>query len=295
MKVRPMSAYIGAEVEGVDVAGEFSQDDIDEIRKALLSWKTLVFRNQHLEPDSHVAFAGRFGKVTPAHPIYGAFGQHPDIWEITGVGRMDDRDPQTLVENNWHTDMTYAPNPPAISVLRAVEVPEYGGDTQWANSATAYRKLSAPLRDLIDRLWAVHRESLQLEYSDRSPSAEVSDREAARSAVHPVVRVHPETGERSIFVSRRWTKHIEGLTHRESQYLLDLLHEHMTRPEFTVRVRWNPGDVVMWDNRCTTHIEPIDHFDLPVRRVMHRVTITGTRPVGVEGTASRVLVGAEFG
>lgn len=295
MEVLPLAAHVGAEVTGVDLADQLDSEVIEQIRAALLQWKVVVFRHQHLDPEAHVAFAGRFGKVTPAHPIYAALGQHPDIWEITGIGRMDDQRPETLVENSWHTDVTYAPNPPAFSVLRAVDVPAYGGDTQWANSVTAYEKLSAPLRQFIDGLWAVHREALQLELSDLSPSAEAGAASLPRSALHPVVRVHPETGERCIFVNRRFTKHVDGLTHRESVHLLNLLHEHMTRPDFTVRVRWNPNDVVMWDNRCTTHIEPIDHFDLPIRRVMHRVTIAGTAPVGVGGSESRALVGAEFG
>jgi alpha-ketoglutarate-dependent taurine dioxygenase len=298
MQVEPLTLCTGAVVLGVDLAAPIERETAMEIRDALLRWKVLFFREQRLDPASHVAFARHFGEVTPAHTIRGGIPGHPEVWELNDRAYIDPtaKSRANVVQQNWHADITYAPNPPAISILRAVEVPELGGDTQWVNAAMAYTKLSPPLRDFCDGLRAVHRESLQLENTDLVLSTARDDdpRGLPLSTIHPVVRVHQVTAERVLFVNPRFTKSIEGMTQRESQHLLGLLFEQVTRLDLSVRFRWRGGDVAMWDNRAVVHLEPVDYTEVECTRVMHRVTIVGTVPYGVDGRESTVVKGAAF-
>ena len=189
----------------------------------------------------------------------------------------------------WHTDITATHNPPAASVLRGEIVPPYGGDTQWTNLAAAYRALSPTMQAFVDGLRGVH----SFGQAATNNTKEYNDRVQAHRYVseHPLVRVHPETGERVLFVSPSFLKSIVGLSPRESQGVLELLWEHAVRPEFTARFKWEPGSVAMWDNRATSHLAPRDIFDTDFERQFYRVTILGDVPVGVDGKPSTSIEG----
>jgi taurine dioxygenase len=193
----------------------------------------------------------------------------------------------------WHTDVTAAVNPPAASILRAEVVPEIGGDTTWTNLAAAYAGLSAPVRAFVDTLRAEHRYGgSDKPTGDSNYARRVNDNLLV--AIHPVVRVHPVTGERALFVNPGFTSHIVDVEPRESRAILDLLYAELTRPEYTVRFRWEPGSVAFWDNRATAHLAPADLDHLDVRRTLHRVTVIGDRPVGPDGRESELVAGRPF-
>lgn len=294
IEVRPVAGYIGAEIGGVDLAARLSDQAVQEIRSALLKHKVVFFRNQkRVGHGEQVAFAGRFGEVTYAHPHEDEpFAEHPEILPIDNK-RFEQRYGRRIAsyESRWHTDVTAAVNPPAASILRAVKVPSFGGDTTWTNLVAAYENLSAPLRALADQLRAEHRFGIHLQDSSKYLAR---IRENPLVSIHPVVRVHPETGERALFVSPGFTSHIVGIPRHESDALLGLFFEQIARPAFTVRFRWEPGDIAFWDNRATAHLAPQDINHLDVERVLYRVTLTGDIPVGVDGVKSEIVEGKIF-
>jgi taurine dioxygenase len=196
-------------------------------------------------------------------------------------------------ESRWHTDVTAVVNPPAASILRAVNVPSIGGDTQWTNLVAAYEGLSAPLRALADTLKAEHRFNARLNLPSNS---KIAQRIAANPlvSIHPVVRVHPETGERALFVNPGFTSHILDVSRQESDLLLELFFNQIAKPAYTTRFRWNNGDIAFWDNRATSHLAPQDLDHIEVERVLYRTTITGDVPVGVDGFRSQVVEGEAF-
>ncbi|WP_414751906.1 TauD/TfdA dioxygenase family protein [Anabaena sp. CCY 9910] len=295
IEVKPVSGFIGAEIGGVDLSTHLQDETIQEIRKALLKWKVVFFRNQNIDHAAQIAFTGRFGEVTYAHP-------HEDE-PIEGYSQILPIDRsryerrnglrRSSYESRWHTDVTAAINPPAGSILRAVNVPSIGGDTQWTNLVAAYEGLSAPLRSLADGLKAEHRFNARL----RLPSnSKIAQRIAANPivSIHPVVRVHPETGERALFVNPGFTSHILDVSPQESELLLELFFNQITKPAYTTRFRWNNGDIAFWDNRATAHLAPQDLDHLEVERVLYRTTITGDVPVGVNGFRSEIVEGELF-
>ena len=277
LSVEPLTITIGATVSAVDLASELTPDVVAGIRAALLERKVLVFPGQRLTPDSHRAFAAALGELTPAHPIVpGLDAAHPEIYVLdSGDGGK---------APVWHTDVTFTRTPPLGSVLRAVDLPPTGGDTCWTDLEADYLALSPQLRRLADQLEAVHdgRKDFE-EYLNVRLSGEGNlwEGERVRSldpVTHPVVRVHPETGRRGLFVNPGFTTHIKDVTETESRALLDVFFAVIGRPEHSVRHRWSPGDVVVWDNRATAHYAVDDYGDQ--RRVMHRITIRGDQPVG---------------
>jgi taurine dioxygenase len=281
VEVLPLSKHTGAEIRGVDLADDLDDATIRRIRDALLRWKVVFFRHQHLTRDAHVALGSRFGEVALAHPTLPArFPERPEILVIEKEPQSD-APGGSAIDHRWHTDVTYVDAPPMGSILRAVQVPPYGADTEWTNLAAAYATLSEPVRTMIDGLTAVHENVLHLV---RGEPTELMRAFMAKhlSAVHPVVTVHPETGERILYVNPDYTAYIVELSRRESRHVLACLNEHLTGREFTVRYRWEPGDVAFWDNRASAHIAPNDVPD-GYHRVMERVTLVGTRPVGVDG------------
>ncbi|MCK9931875.1 TauD/TfdA family dioxygenase [Frankia sp. Mgl5] len=294
--VRPLSGYTGAEIHGVDLREELDDATVAEIRSALLTWKVVFFRDQNLDHAQQVAFGRRFGKLTPAHPHETAPPEgFPEILPIDSrryAQLFGNR--KVTYDNGWHTDVTALVNPPAGSILRADIVPPYGGDTAWTNLVAAYQALPEPLRTLADSLRARHSFSLPIfdggEYGKRIASNPLV-------AIHPVVRVHPETGERALFVSPSFTardNEIIGLSARQSHRVLELFYEQIARPEFTVRFKWNPGDIAFWDNRATAHLGPSDLGHLDFDRVLYRVTLEGDVPVGVDGAESELVAGQPF-
>jgi alpha-ketoglutarate-dependent taurine dioxygenase len=294
LTIRPVAGYIGADIDGVDLSQPLPDETVEEIKQALHRHKVVFFRGQQLDHASQIAFGRRFGELTYAHPHDNAPPEeYPEIFTVDparfekrfGKGFRD--------EYRWHTDVTAAVNPPAGSILRAEIVPDFGGDTQWTNLVAAYEGLSAPVRAFVDTLRAEHRYG--------GSRGVTGDNEYARAvndnllvAVHPVVRVHPETGERALFVNPGFTSRIVDVSASESTHVLGLLFAEITRPEYTVRFRWQPGHVAFWDNRATAHIAPRDLEHRDVARRLHRVTLLGDVPVGPDGRESEIVAGRPF-
>ncbi|MGW2152490.1 TauD/TfdA dioxygenase family protein [Nonomuraea sp. NPDC001699] len=285
LTITPVAGRIGAEITGVRLAPDLRPDVVAELRQALLTHKVIFLRGQeHLDEQGQVGFARLLGEPTAAHPTVPALHGNAHILDLDySNGHKVDR---------WHTDVTFVDRPPLASVLRAVVVPEAGGDTLWANTVSAYDNLPAELRDLLDRLRAVH--TNQYDYV-RAATVDERAREHAEAFTstlfeteHPVVRVHPETGERSILLGD-FAKRLSGLSGHTSGSIIRLVQEHVTEVENTVRWRWSPGDVAIWDNRATQHRVVHDFGDRPRR--LHRVTIAGDLPVGVDGRTSTALSG----
>ncbi|GAB7549148.1 TauD/TfdA dioxygenase family protein [Cupriavidus sp. PET2-C1] len=292
VQVSPLSAHIGAEIHGVDLTRPLSTEEIAAIRGALLRWKVVFFRDQALTHASQIAFARQFGELTVGHPVFGHVDGYPELYSVAKNRKANRFQGQSNQRpwTGWHTDVTAAVNPPAASILRGVTIPPYGGDTQWTNLVAAYRALSAPMRQFVDGLRGVHRFTAPAGARATQEFNQLVNR-ASLVSEHPLVRVHPETGERALYVSPSFLKSLKGFSPRESQQLLELLFEHVVRPEFTVRFRWQPDSVAFWDNRATAHLAPTDVFDLDFDRQLHRVTLVGDVPVGPDGLQSTAIGG----
>lgn len=282
LDIRPITPAIGAEIAGIDLAG---LDDVTfaAIRRTLLDRLVIVFRDQHLSPEDHLAFARRFGELEPPHPVFAHLPEHPQ------VSVLETRGDQGVYNDEWHTDVTFRPRPAMGSILYARIIPESGGDTLWASMYAAYDSLAAPVKAMIDGLTALHdicgggpygrsRSYREILLARPDGPRRLQQIESDFPPVsHPVVRTHPETGRRALFVNRSFTTRIEGFSKLESAWLLGMLLEHAEQTAFQMRHRWRVNDLVMWDNRCTQHIAVADYA--PARRVMHRVTVEGDRPV----------------
>jgi alpha-ketoglutarate-dependent sulfate ester dioxygenase len=293
--VHPLTGWIGAQIDGVDLAQPLTDDQVRQIREALLRWKVVFFRGQELDHAAHVRFAEAFGDPTPAHPLFDSVADEnfPTVYPVFR-GRKKARYADAGFDRTaWHADVTAALNPPAASILRAEVIPPYGGDTQWSNMVVAYEQLSKPVRDFVDGLRAVHRFSVP---EGAAATSDYQQRLQRRPLVteHPVVRVHPETGERALYVNSTFTQHIVGLSPRESRHILELLYEHIGRPEFTVRFKWEPGSVAFWDNRSTVHLAPSELEPVEGDRRLFRVTLVGDVPVGPDHQPSTALEGEPF-
>lgn len=283
-EVRRLSGHIGVEVVGLSDVLPWAKTHLLGLLERHL---VVVLRNQFLSHADQVALARTLGEPTPAHPVVPGHPDHPEILELDAArGGKNAR---------WHTDVTFVQNPPAASVLVADHTPNYGGDTQWVSMRAAYSVLSPALRDMVTNLEAVHRISPLAYWGEPFDSALTRDDalklydDALRvpPVSHPVVRIHPSTGEPALFVNPGFTTHIVGMSRIESDNLLKLLYEHCTQPEFVYRHRWHAGDVVMWDNRATMHYAVDDYGE--VERRMRRVTVRGTTPVGPLGQTSTVV------
>jgi taurine dioxygenase len=301
-RIEQVAGHIGAEVSGVDLGSDLDEATVARIRAALLAHRVLFFRGQHLDHARQVAFARRFGPLTYAHPHdESAPEDHPEVFTIDprrhaqtyGIDPLDELRQQVSYLGSWHTDVTAAVNPPAASILRAEVVPAIGGDTTWTNLVAAYEGLSAPLRALADGLRAEHRYGANIE-PDGAEGYTTKTTRNLLVAIHPVVRVHPETGERALFVNPGFTRRIVELSAAESRTVLDLFFHQITRLAYTVRFRWRPGDVAFWDNRATAHLGAEDVDLATVERRLHRVTLIGDRPVGPDGFVSELVSGTEF-
>jgi alpha-ketoglutarate-dependent sulfate ester dioxygenase len=290
--VAPLTLHIGAEISGVDLTKPLPPDQLKEVRDAFLKWKVVFFRGQHLDHAQHVAMARQFGEPTIGHAVFGHVEGHPEIYSVAKNRTANENRTAMMVTpwSGWHADITAAVNPPLASILRGVTIPPYGGDTFWTNLAAAYTGLSQTMRGFVDGLRGIHnfapRESAK-------PGSEYNERVKRRALAseHPLVTVHAETGERVLFVSPSFLKSIVGLTPRESQKILEILWEHVTRPEYTVRFKWNEGDIAFWDNRSTVHLAPRDIFESDFDRQLYRITLVGEPLVGVDGKPSRSIEG----
>jgi alpha-ketoglutarate-dependent taurine dioxygenase len=284
IEIQKVTAHIGARISGVDIAKPLDDETIAALRAALSEHKALVFDAVDLDDEGQQAFARQFGDLTTAHPTVPAVDGAPNVLPV---------DSERGRANHWHTDVTFVLNPPQASTLRSITIPPYGGETLIANSAAAYRDLPEPLRALADTLWAEHTN----DYDYAVPDEAIGEEQAAQRAqftsikyrtAHPVVRVHPLTGERGLFIGG-FAQRILGLSVSESRKILDLLQAYVTRPENILRWRWSPDQLVLFDNRITQHYA-IDNYDGLPRR-LHRVTVAGDVPVGIEGKESYSIAG----
>lgn len=269
-----LSPAIGAVVEGINLSQPLDTDLRDTLSAALLQHQVLFFRNQDISPLQQRDFAAWFGDLH-IHPLYPKIADIPQIM-VLDTAQNDLRDNAI-----WHTDVTFIDTPPLGSVLAARQLPPYGGDTLWASGTAAWRALSPRLQQLLDGLTATHdfTKSFPLERFGQTPEALARYEETRRTTPpvsHPVVRTHPVSGEKALFVSDGFTTRINELEPAESAALLAFLFAHYARPEFSVRWRWQPGDVAFWDNRVTQHYAVDDYR--PAHRIMHRATILGDKP-----------------
>ncbi len=270
VEVVRLAAGLGAEIRGVDLREPLDDATFDTIRRAWLEHLVLVFRAQHLDHRAHLAFSRRFGALDD-HASIPKF-RHPEHEEILLVANQEVAGRRQPVGRQWHADLTTTARPARAALLRCEVIPPVGGDTMFANMAMAYERLSVPMRRLIDELWAVHDLTIAAHNRGRGDLDEV--RRRTPPIAQPMVRRHPDTGRKALFVSEMVTSRIEGLNEDESRAILDCLFRHSTRPEFTYRHRWSAGDLVCWDNCATLHLA-LDDYDLDEPRRMYRTTLLG--------------------
>ena len=273
IRIRPLSGALGADVSGVDLA-VLNDATFAAVREAFLAHLVLVFPEQRITPAQQIAFTARFGPVE-AHPLRtrGTVKGHPEVLVLENSKRRPG-----LRNDFWHSDISYAVEPPLGSALYALEVPEGCGDTMFCNMYVAHEGLSDGMRRMLGRLTAMHTGERLIE---RNKAAAVSNPalvEVSPEVEHPVVRTHPETGRKALYVNPYYTSRFADMSGAESRPLLDFLAAQATRPENVYRHRWRQGDLVLWDNRCTMHYAVYDYDESQVRR-MHRTTAAGDRPV----------------
>jgi len=272
IEVKPVAGALGAEIHGVDLASALSEQTIAEIRRAWLAHLVVYFRDQELDADAFMAFAKTIGEPVE-YPFVKGMEGYPEIITVAKL-------PHETVNFGgvWHSDTTYLERPPMATMLIAREVPPFGGDTLWASMYAAYESLSPALQTLIADLWAVNTSAMADVSKTREDRIKDSGYEDLReySAKHPVVRTHPETGRKALYVNPAHTERFVGMTVDESRPLLQYLFQQATRPEHTVRFHWEVGSLALWDNRCAWH-NPINDYQ-GYTRVMHRITLAGDVP-----------------
>jgi taurine dioxygenase len=276
LTVRPTSAAVGGEIEGLDLAAPLSPTTVEEIRRALGEHGVVFFRDQTLTPDQHVAFARRFGEIN-VNRFFKAVDGYPMIAEV----RKEAGQTQNI-GGNWHTDHSYDEAPAMGSILYARELPDTGGDTLFASMYAAYDALSEGLKHTLEGLRAVHSSRHAFGVGSYGSRGDLGGRvlnpeAASQDAVHPVVVRHPGSGRKALYVNPAFTVRLDGWTDEESRPLLQYLYQHAARPEFSCRFQWRKGSVAFWDNRCTWHYALNDYHGH--RRLMHRITVEGV-PLG---------------
>ncbi len=291
IEVTPLTLHIGAEIGGVDLTRPLPEQQLKQVREAFLKWKVIFFRNQNLDHPQHVAMARQFGEPTIGHAVFGHVEGYPEIYSVAKNRTANEKyDAMTVTPwFGWHTDVTAAVNPPSASILRGVTIPPYGGDTLWTNLAAAYAGLSETMRGFVDGLRAIH--AFEPRGDGKGGAYDERVKRRMLRSEHPLVTVHAETGERMLFASPSFLKSIVGLSPRESSKILEILWEHVVRPEYTVRFKWNPGDIAFWDNRSTAHLAPRDIFQSDFDRQLYRITLVGEPLVGVDGRPSKAIEG----
>ena len=270
--VRPLTSRIGAEIYGVDLSQNLPQATISEIRRVLLDYLVIFFREQDITPEQQIAFVSKFGK-TDTYPFVKGLDDYP---QITPVLKLPDE--TVNFGGIWHSDTVYLDKPPMGTVLYAKELPPMGGDTLFANQYLAYENLSAPLRGFLKGLKAVNSATKGTAAATRSDRVADAGTGEARvlEAIHPVVRTHPETGRKALYVNTGHTVRFDGMTEEESRPILEYLFQHQIKPEFCCRFIWTPGAVAFWDNRCAQHYPVNDYHGY--KRLLHRITLKGETP-----------------
>lgn len=288
-KITPLTPTIGAVIEGADLSQRLDDTQLHEVRAALLAHQVIFFEDQHMTPVQHRDFAARFGALH-THPLYPGVPEAPELFILDNhAGNPTDND-------SWHTDVTFIETPPMASILYARHLPPSGGDTIWSNMKAAYEALSPAFREFLSSLDAVH--DFARGFPQRGVVAKGAGEDKHAKAMeehppvlHPVVRTHPETGEDGLFVNFGFTERIKGLRRKESDAILNMLFEHIQKPEFLVRWRWSDNAVAFWDNRVTQHYAVNDY--LPQRRVMNRATVLGDRPYNRSRRPANLKTAAE--
>ena len=270
MKLRRIAGALGAEIEAVDLAARLLPDAVAEIRRAFLEHQVVFFRDQPLTPEQFMAFARHMGRPIE-YPFVKGIEGFPEVIEVKKL----EHERQNF-GGIWHSDTAYLAEPPMGSMLLAREVPPYGGDTEFASQYAAYEALSEGMRRLLDGLKAVNASSKADATRTREELTRQKEIVAEYVAEHPVVRTHPETGRKALYVNVGHTVRFSGMTEAESAPLLAFLFRHQVRPEFTCRFQWRAGSLAFWDNRCTQH-NPVNDYH-GHRRVMHRITLAGDKP-----------------
>jgi alpha-ketoglutarate-dependent sulfate ester dioxygenase len=290
--VHPVTPVIGAEVSGMDLRQPLTEATVTELQQALHRWKVLFFRGQELSDVQFVRFGRYFGHLMPAHPFVDGSVDHPEIFKRSADDYRNRRQTRTVPteaptrdSKGWHIDMTFIANPSKYCMLYGVEIPPLGGDTLWTNLVTAYEGLSPAIRTLVDGLQAVHVAAASEYIGGKA-------RDAARYAsLHPLVQVHPETGEKILFLNPAVITRIAGLNTSESNAILDLLFQEITRLAYHVRFQWTQNAIALWDNRATAHAGPVGYWQFDQPRVVHRISVAGSLPEGPDGFRSRPLEG----
>ena len=282
IEVRPLAGALGAEIFGVDLRRALDNRTAEEIHDTFRRHLVIFFRDQRLTPAELKAFARHFGALSRVGFVQSVVPEHPEVMVIRR--EPDPPNPKINFGNAWHTDMSFAAEPPKATLLQAKEVPVEGGDTMFANMYLAYDTLSDGMKRMLEGLRAVHcaaqiygPQGVVVNDEDGRGTVVHSSDEALAEREHPVVRTHPETGRRCLYVNSVYTKRFASMSNEESAPLLKFLYQHQTRAEFTCRFRWQENSLALWDNRCALHYALNDY--LGRRRVMHRVTIAGERPV----------------
>ncbi len=277
MEIQSISGSLGAEISGVDLSRELSNRDGDALHDAFLNHHVLFFRDQSLSPKQQLRFASRFGEPD-VYPFLEGLPETPEVIDI-----IKTENDVLNFGGSWHSDTAYMERPALGTVLHALEVPECGGDTQFANMAAAYDALSTGMRETLNTLRAVYSSDHGYQGGRAAGMARLNgmketynDASASYEAEHPIVRTHPETGRKALYLSLGHTVRFVDMTQEESKPLIEYLHHHATRPEFTCRFRWTPGAVALWDNRITRHYALNDYAGH--RRHMRRVTLKGDKP-----------------
>jgi taurine dioxygenase len=271
--VDKIAGALGAEITGVDLAGDFDDETIAAIRRALLDHLVIFFRDQTLTPEGLAKFGRRFGTLA-RYPFVDGLAGHPEVIEVK---KLDHE--RLNFGGVWHTDTAYLDEPPMGSLLFAVEVPAVGGDTLFANMHAAYEALSDGMKEFLAGLKAINssaKADVSRTREDRIASNPGKEKDKVFEAAHPVVRTHPETGRKALYVNVAHTARFDGMSEAESADILDFLFAHQVKPEFTCRFRWRPGSLAFWDNRSTQH-NPVNDYH-GQRRIMHRITLAGDRP-----------------
>ena len=306
LRIEPVTPQIGAEVSGVDLREELAPETQAALRASLLQHKVLFFRDQPIDDAQQIRFSRYFGAVTPAHPITNGSPQHPEIM----VRRLRDPaggeygafettldhplrpSPRARTRLGWHIDITFVANPTSVTFLRGLQIPPFGGDTLFADLGGLYDGLSPALQSFLDGLRAIHARD---DAADGRPPPRTDGRAPGPFAsLHPLVRVHPETGRKVLFLSG-FIRRIENLRSSESVALLDYLNAELSgRADLHARFRWTPDSLAVWDNRAVAHAGPVDGKLITGDRLVHRTTVAGDLPTGPDGFISRPLVGELF-
>lgn len=272
IRIEKLAGALGAEISGIDLKCRINPEIINEIRTALLEHEVIFFRKQDIAGKHHLALANAFGKAV-IHPAYPQLEDTPEVNKL-----INDKDNPSKIEL-WHTDMTFMKAPPLGSILRAYKIPKFGGDTLFASMSAAYQGLSDKMQSFLSGLTATH----DFCFGFKESLEEAGGRERLKKAIednppvsHPIVRTHPESGKKALFVNCLFTKQIDGMKANESRALLQMLYEHAVIPEYSYRLRWEENTIAFWDNRITQHKPINDYF--PHYREMHRITIAGDTP-----------------